>query len=121
MMKKVSYLMAPLMILALFVLGCGQGAPTASSANEVVPQIDAPTVSSEDEVGPQLIPVVAGNPNGNCCPPDFILGPLGFENPADLNGDGLFCRKLLAGATIIIDNNFPGECIPCPPDCGGGF
>ena len=120
MMKKVSYLTVPLVILALFVSGCSQESPTAASEPEGAPKTDAPAVPSVDEVGSQLTPELIGNPNGNCCPPDFILGPLGFENPADLNGDGLFCRKLIDGRTIIIDNNFPGECIPCPPNCGVG-
>ena len=72
-MKKVTYLTAPVVILALFVLalGCGQGAPTSTSGNEVVPQIDVPVVSSEGEVGAQLTPELAGKPNGNCCPPGF--------------------------------------------------
>ena len=121
MMKKVFYLTAPLVILALFVLGCGQGALTASSGNDVVPKIDAPAVPSKDEVGPELTPELVGNPNGNCCPPGFILvSPAG--GPADLNGDGGVCRKVTLGGTITIDNNAPGDCPippPClPPDCG---
>lgn len=112
-MKKVSYLIAPVVILALFVLGCGQGAPTASSGNDVVPKVDAPAVSSEDEVGPQLIPVVTGNPTGSCCPEGFDID-FDSGNPADLNGDDHICRKVTAGGTITIDNNTPGECARCP-------
>ena len=118
MMKKVSYLTALVVILALFVLGCGQGAPNASSRNEVVPQIDATTVSSEDETVPQQTPALAVNPIGNCCPPDFVLEP-GFGDPADRNEDGAVCRRITTGGTITIDNIAPSECTPClPPDCG---
>ncbi|MCH7878637.1 MAG: hypothetical protein IH914_04900 [candidate division Zixibacteria bacterium] len=119
-MKKVYYLTAPLVILALFVLGCGQGAPNASSGNDVVPKIDAPTVPSVDEVGSQLTPEAVGNPNGNCCPPGFDLE---FEpgNSTDRNGDGVVCRKVTPGGAITIDNNFPGDCSStCPPNCGTG-
>lgn len=119
-MKKVPYLTAPVLILALFVSGCGQGAPNTSSGNELVPQINEPTVSSEDEVGTQLTPGLKGNPNGNCCPPGFVLVAAGFGNPANINGDGAVCQKVTAGGTLTIDNNFPGDCPICPPDCGGG-
>ena len=124
-MKKVSYLTAPVVILALFVLGCGQGAPNASSRNEVVPQPDTPTVSSEDEVGSQLTPDLIGNPNGNCCPPGFDLAATaGTGNPTDRNGDNAVCQKVTPGGFFLIDNNFPGDCVaPCiPPLCvpGGG-
>ena len=106
-MKKVTYLIAPVVILALLVLGCGHGSPTASNANEVVPQIDAPTVASEDEVGPLLTPLVPGNPIGSCCPEGFTLLAAGFMNPADLNGDGKVCKKIIASGTHTIDNNAP--------------
>lgn len=119
MMKKVSYLMAPVVILALFVLGCGQGTPTASSANEVVPQIDAPNVSSVDEVSPQLTPELAGNPTGNCCPEGFDL-EFAPGNSTDRNGDERVCRRDRPGGTITVDNNAPGDCTPpcLPPNCG---
>ena len=117
-MKRVSYLTAPLVILALFVLGCGQGAPTSLSGNDVVPKIDAPAVPSVDEVGPQLTPELAGNPNGNCCPEGFVLVHE-HGNPADHNGDNAVCRMVTPGGTITIDNNTPGNCDPpcVPPDC----
>ena len=121
-MKKVSYLTAPVVTLALFVLGCGQEAPTASSGKDVASKIDAPAVSSVDEVGPQLTPELAGNPIGNCCPEGFVFVLSLPGNPADLNGDGVVCHKVTAGGTITIDNNTPGVCsVPgCPPNCGGG-
>ena len=112
-MKRVSYLTAPLMILALFVLGCGQGALTASSGNDVVPKIDVPTVPSVDEVGLQLIPEAVGNPIGNCCPEGFDLEVVGTLNPADRNGDANVCRKDRPGGAITIDNNAPGNCVLC--------
>ncbi len=111
-MKNVSYLMAPVVILALLVLGCNQGAPTSTSGNEVVPQIDAPAVSSEDESVPQLTHGVEGNPIGNCCPEGFDI-EIEVGNPADLNGDDNICRKFTAGGTITIDNNAPGDCVLC--------
>ena len=115
-MMRVSYLTVPVVILALFVLGCGQVAPNASSAGEVVPKIDSPTISSEGEVGPQLIPVVAGNPIGNCCPKGFDLVEVGTLHPEDRNGDANVCRKILNGNTLNIDNNASGECVTrCPP------
>jgi len=40
-MKKVSYLTAPIVILALLVLGCGQGAPNASRGNADSPFADS--------------------------------------------------------------------------------
>ena len=116
-MKKTFYLTAPILILALFVLGCGQGAPTVTNANEVIPQIDVPIVSSEDESVPQLTHGVEGNPTGNCCPEGFVLL---FEpgNPTDRNGDDFVCLMVTAGGTITIDNIAPSECTPClPPDC----
>ena len=122
-MKKVTYLTASLVILALFVLGCGQGAPNASSRNEVVPQTDVPIVSSEDESVPQLTHGVEGNPTGNCCPEGFSLEEVGTLHPADLNGDANVCQKVTPGGTVTIDNNAPGECVTrcpegtIPPDC----
>ncbi|MCH7878636.1 MAG: hypothetical protein IH914_04895 [candidate division Zixibacteria bacterium] len=113
MMKKVFYLTAPLVILALFVLGCGQGAPNASSGNEVVPKIDAPAVPSVDEAVPQLTPELVGNPNGNCCPQGFDI-EIEVGNPADHNGDDHICRKVTAAGAITIDNNAPGDCFRCP-------
>ena len=116
-MKKVYYLTAPLVILALFVLGCGQGAPNASSGNDVVPKIDAPTVPSVDETGPQLTPEVAGNPPVSCCPEGFDVES-GIGDPKDRNGDNVVCRKVTPAGTITIDNNGPGGCdAPCIPTC----
>jgi len=120
-MKKVSYLTALVVILALFVLGCGQGAPNASSRNEVVPQKDVPTVSSENEVGTQLTPELVGNPNGNCCPVGFTLVFVELEQPADRNGDNLICVNITRGFDFAMDNNVACLDLPCPPDCGGGF
>ncbi len=93
------------MILSLFVLGCGQ---------------EAPTVSNQNEIDPQVSSNVTGNPNGSCCPPYFVLK---FEpgNSTDLNGDDWVCQMDAPGGTVIIDNNFIGDCITtCPPNCGGG-
>ncbi len=119
-MKKAFYLTAPILILALFVLGlgCGQGAPTFTSANELVPQIDAPTVSSNDESVPQLTHGVEGNPTGNCCPEGFDF-EAGIGDPADRNEDGAVCRRVTAGGTITIDNNATGDCCSpfIPPGC----
>ncbi|MCH7878634.1 MAG: hypothetical protein IH914_04885 [candidate division Zixibacteria bacterium] len=118
-MKAISYLTAPLVILALFVLGCGQATPTASSGNEVVTKIDAPTVPSTDEVGSQLTAEAVGNPNGNCCPDNFFLA-LSLGNPSDINGDSAVCVKGSPGGPITIDNNVAGECEPvggCIPPC----
>ena len=84
-MKNTSYLTAPVVILALFVSGCGQEAPTASRGNEVVPKIDAPAVSSEIVA---LSPEAAGNPIGACCPDGFSLVVVP-GNPADRNGDNM--------------------------------
>ena len=114
MMKKVSYLTAPLVILALFVLGCAQGAPNASNGNEVVPKIDAPAVSSESVASSAE---TVGNPNGSCCPPAFFIVEAGPGNPANRNGDGFVCRKVTPGRTITIDNNSPGVCDCVPPNC----
>ena len=101
-MKKVSYLMVSVLILALMAIGCGQDAPTAPSQDEVVLQ---PNVrEAENAVG------AAGNPNGNCCPPGFDIGPAP-GNPADHNGDDHICRKVTPGGTITIDNNAPGKCV----------
>ncbi|MCH7878635.1 MAG: hypothetical protein IH914_04890 [candidate division Zixibacteria bacterium] len=112
MMKKVSYLTAPLMILALFVFGCSQESPTAAGESEGAPKIDAPTVSGVDEVGPQLTPEAAENPNGDCCPEGFVL-EIEVGNPADHNGDNHICRKDEPGGAITIDNNAPGNCVLC--------
>ncbi len=119
MMKKVSFLTKPVLILALFALSCSQGTPTDSNEDEVVPQIDAPAVSSVDEVGPQLTPVVVGNSSGRCCPEGFDF-EAGFEHPANRNGDGVVCKKVTTGGTITIDNTTPGDCCFPPDPCGGG-
>ena len=119
-MKNLSYLTALVVILALLVFGCSQEAPTVSSGNEVVPQIDMPAVSSEDVAIPQLTHGVEGNPTGNCCPEGFDIEFEGGD-PADHNGDNFVCRKVTAGGTITIDNNAPGVCsVPCIPPCQAG-
>ncbi|MCH9032725.1 MAG: hypothetical protein IIB00_10780 [candidate division Zixibacteria bacterium] len=118
-MKKLFYLTAPVVILALFVSGCSQNAPTAASESEGAQKIAAPAVSSEIVA---LSAEAVGNPIGNCCPEGFSLEAVATLNPADLNGDGAVCRRVTPGGTITINNNAPGNCSPpcIPPDCGGG-
>ena len=120
MTNKVTNLAAPFVILALLVLGCGHEAPNASNANKSDVQKGAPTVSSQDELGEQQTPELIGNPNGNCCPEGFVL-EFALGDPANRNGDLVVCRKVTAAGTITIDNNFPGNCTGCPPNCGGGL
>ncbi|MCH9032724.1 MAG: hypothetical protein IIB00_10775 [candidate division Zixibacteria bacterium] len=128
-MKNVPYLTTPVVILALFALGCSQNAPTAASGNEVVPKIGATNTPNEEDVSQlsaetaeQLILELAGNPTGACCPDGFSLVVVP-GNPADRNGDGLICEGFPQGLLIFIDNNAPGDCgvPPCIPPCGGGI
>ena len=119
-MKKVSYLIAPLVILALFVFGCSQESPTSAGESEGTQKVDAPAVSSESVT---YSAEAMGNPIGNCCPEGFDLVEVGTLHPADRNGDANVCRKILNGNTLNIDNNAIGECEPLcpegtiPPDC----
>ena len=102
-MKKISYLAAIAVILALFVLGCSQGATTSSSQNEIVPQLSSG---------------LTGNPIGNCCPEGFVFES-GIGDPKDRNGDGAVCRRVTNGNTITFDNNAAGDCCSpyVPPGC----
>lgn len=118
-MKKITYLTAPVAVLALFASGCSQEAPTAASGNEGAQKIGAPAVSSEEQLDPQLVPEAARDSIGTCCPEGFNF-EAGFGDPADRNGDNAVCRKVTpGGATITIDNTASGDCCSpfIPPGC----
>ena len=96
-MKKLSYLMVSVLILALMAIGCGQDAPTASSDVQGVLQPNVREV--------ETAVAAVGNPN-HCCLPDFSIA-FAPGHRADLNGDNLLCVKHTRFGGFLIDNNAP--------------
>ena len=54
----------------------------------------------------------ANVPQNGECPPAFMLWTPPFSHPADINGDGCVCRKMIMppqgrSITVVMDNRFP--------------
>lgn len=114
--KAYSWAILLFLIAALSLLGCGKQTNPVdvfdinASANPIL-NLSKPTlpfITDGELDGEVVLQLIAGNPDGECCPAGFDIIGAGTSE-VDRNGDRAICRKFnpIDEATIFIDNNVP--------------